>query len=83
MLWCMRTTFTLDPDLAAQLKRLRRERGVSMARVVNELIRAGLDAPRRKRRAYRMKHTFGARLLIRNLDNAMEVIEQLESPGHR
>jgi Ribbon-helix-helix protein, copG family len=79
----MRTTFTVDPDLSSRIDRLRRERGISMARVVNELIRAGLDAPPKKRRRYRMKHAFGSKLLIRNLDDAMEVIEQLEGPGHR
>ena len=79
----MRTTFTVDPDLATRLERLRKERGVSLARVVNELIRAGLDAPPRKRKRYRMKHTFGGKLLVRNLDNAMDVLEQLEGPGHR
>ena len=30
-----------------------------------------------------MKHTFGARLLIQNLDNAMELVEQLEGPSRR
>lgn len=79
----MRTTVTLDADLAPQLKRLRRERSVSMARVVNELIRAGLEAPRRRQKPYRMKHTFGARLLVQHLDNAMELIEQLEGPSRR
>jgi hypothetical protein len=79
----MRTTFTVDPDLSARLERVRRERGVSMARVVNELIRAGLDAKPKKRRRYRMKHAFDARLLVRNLDDAMDVLEQLEGPGHR
>lgn len=38
----MRTTLTLDPDVAALLERATAERGVSFKAVVNEAIRAGL-----------------------------------------
>jgi hypothetical protein len=40
----MRTTLTLDPDNAARLERLRRERDLSLKDVVNDAIRRGLDA---------------------------------------
>ncbi|MBW3601783.1 MAG: ribbon-helix-helix domain-containing protein [Actinobacteria bacterium] len=38
----MRTTVTLDPDVAAELKRVARQRGVPFKQVLNEAIRAGL-----------------------------------------
>lgn len=38
----MRTTITLDDDLAAQLRRLARETGRSFKHVVNDALRAGL-----------------------------------------
>ncbi len=43
----MRTTLTLDPDVASQIERRRRERGTSLKQEVNELLRSGLaaDAP--------------------------------------
>ena len=38
----MRTTVTLDDDVAAEVARLRRERGLGMSGAINELIRRGL-----------------------------------------
>ena len=80
----MRTTLTLDPDLAPLVTRLRKERGVSMARLVNELIRAALVAPAtRKRKPFRMKHSFKSKILVGSLDNVAEVLELVDGPGHR
>jgi hypothetical protein len=42
----MRTTVTLDPDVAAELRRVAAERGTSFKRVINDVVRAGLRAPR-------------------------------------
>jgi hypothetical protein len=39
----MRTTITLDEDVAIRLERLQREQGVSFKQVVNHTLRAGLD----------------------------------------
>ena len=38
----MRTTFSPDPDIAAQLKALARSSNKSMSRVLNEVLRAAL-----------------------------------------
>jgi Ribbon-helix-helix protein, copG family len=38
----MRTTFTLDNDVAAEVERLRRSEGIGISEAVNRLIRAGL-----------------------------------------
>lgn len=38
----MRTTLTLDDDIAAQLERLRAQGGRSLKALVNEALRAGL-----------------------------------------
>ena len=45
----MRTTLNLDDDVTAQLSSLSRQRGSSMSRVANELMRAGLRAARERR----------------------------------
>lgn len=37
----MRTTVTLDPDVAAHLRRLVRERGITVDQAVNDAIRQG------------------------------------------
>jgi hypothetical protein len=39
----MRTTLTLDDDVAFRLEELRRKRRVSLKDLVNEALRAGLD----------------------------------------
>jgi len=45
----MRTTITLDPDVAALVKRLMREREVTFKQAVNDAIRSGMTAgPKRK-----------------------------------
>jgi Ribbon-helix-helix protein, copG family len=40
----VRTTVTLDPDVAAELKELAKQRGVSFKQVLNDVVRAGLAA---------------------------------------
>lgn len=50
----MRTTITLDPDVAARLAELQRERGVSFKDAVNETLRRGLGAAGAGEGAYRM-----------------------------
>lgn len=42
----MRTTLTLDDDVAAALARRRAERGTGLRHEINELLRAGLAASR-------------------------------------
>lgn len=39
----MRTTVTLDPDVAARLQRLAAERGTSFKATINATLRAGLE----------------------------------------
>jgi hypothetical protein len=51
----VRTTLTLDDDLAQQLKRRARERDVPFKQVVNEALRAGLAAKTTAATPYRMK----------------------------
>jgi hypothetical protein len=42
MIRCMRTTVTLDDDLAIRLEELRAQRGVSFKEALNDVIRRGL-----------------------------------------
>jgi hypothetical protein len=56
MLYHMRTTLTLDDDVATVLERLRKARGESLKDLVNEALREGLkrlEAPRRKGKPFR------------------------------
>ncbi|HWP62320.1 MAG TPA: ribbon-helix-helix protein, CopG family [Candidatus Binatia bacterium] len=76
----MRTTITLDPDVAAVVERIRRERGIGLSEAVNELIRTGLTT-RRPRRAFRQR---SARIGLRiDVTNVAEALEQLDGLGAR
>lgn len=56
----MRTTLTLDDDVAATLERLRRNRRISLKQLVNEALRHGLnDMGRRRRPREQVRHTRG------------------------
>lgn len=64
----MRTTLTLDDDVAAALARRRAQRGTGLRREVNELLRAGLAASSRpavdEGRAYELPTFDPGRALI-------------------
>jgi hypothetical protein len=50
----MRTTVTLDPDVAAKLKQTARERGVPFKVALNDSVRAGLSSRAGTEQPYRL-----------------------------
>lgn len=76
----VRTTISLDDDVAVALERLRRERGLRLSEAVNELIRAGLRRPQ-GRRPFKQR-TLGLGLRV-DVSNVAEALEQLEGPAAR
>jgi hypothetical protein len=82
----MRTTLTLDKDVAALIERLRKSRGESLKDLVNEALREGLrhmTAPPRKRAAFRTKSVNLGRCLLGNVDNVAEVLAVAEGESFR
>lgn len=79
----MRTTITLADDVAAAIDRLRRERGIGVSAVVNDLIRNGLSAKRSTRRFEQTTHDLGDLGAGVDLSNIAEAIETLEGPAAR
>ncbi len=82
----MRTTLTLDDDVALKLKAESRRSGRTFRDVVNETLRRGLAI--RRVTASRQAFKVGARDLghLRaglSLDNVAELIEQVEGSLHR
>lgn len=74
----MRTTVSLDEDVAAAVQALRAERDVGLSEAVNDLIRAGLAVPRQRRRFAQRSFPMGARVDVSNVGDALET---LEGPG--
>jgi ribbon-helix-helix CopG family protein len=54
MLLRMRTTVTLDSDVAEGVKALARKRGISFKAALNHAVRTGLASGRGERREYKM-----------------------------
>lgn len=82
----MRTTLTLDDDVAALLERVRKARKARLKETVNEALRQGLRrmaAPPKRRRSYRTPSTDLGPSLIGSLDNIGQVLEIAEGPSHR
>lgn len=74
----MRTTVTLDSDVAEQLKALARRRGLSFKTVLNDTVRAGLAAERGGQRQYRTPTwPMGLRPGI-DLTHALQIAADLE-----
>jgi predicted flavoprotein YhiN len=73
----MRTTLTIDDDVAALLERLRKNRGASLKDLVNEGLRRGLQemAVRPKRREpFRTSSVSLGRVRIASVDNIGEAL---------
>ena len=82
----MRTTLTIDDDVAAELERLRRERDASLKDLVNDALRRGLKdltVPPKKRKPFRTKSHDCGRLLVDNIDNVWEVLDRVEENKFR
>ena len=82
----MRTTLTIEDDVAAELERLRRARDASFKDLVNEALRRGLQdmtAPAKKRRPFHTRSMALGRLLIGSIDNIGEVLAIAEGEDYR
>ncbi|HEY5413126.1 MAG TPA: CopG family transcriptional regulator [Caulobacteraceae bacterium] len=82
----MRTTLTLDDDVAAQLEQLRRASDVPLKRMVNDALRQGLrqmaDASKTRRKPYRTRGLDLGPAKI-PLDNVAEALALAEGDDFR
>jgi hypothetical protein len=82
----VRTTLTLDDDVASKLKSLSRRTGRAFKDVVNETLRRGLAASApssQPREPFRVRaRPLGLRPGM-NLDCIAELLERIEGPLHR
>jgi hypothetical protein len=75
----MRTTVTLDPDVAAKLKEISRKRGISFKEALNSSVRRGFERGEAKAQPYRLPPP--QRLEARpgvDLDKALQLAGELE-----
>jgi hypothetical protein len=81
----MRTTLTIDADVAVELERLRRKRDASFKELVNEVLRRGLrdmTATQKKRKPFRTRAFKMGEALV-NIDNDAEAIAWAEGENFK
>lgn len=76
----MRTTLTLDPDVAEQIRREMKQGGKGLKTVINEALRRGLNLERTKvMKPFRVKpHDFGFAPGL-DLDRLNQLVDELET----
>jgi hypothetical protein len=82
----MRTTLTLDDDVAALLERVVAQRRTSLKAVVNDALREGLRqmiAPAKRSAPYRTTAVSMGRCLVGSLDDIEEVLTIAEGESHK
>lgn len=75
----MRTTITLDPDIAAAVERLRGEAGIGLSEAVNRLARAGLVVELDK--TYHVEipsRSMSARLDYTNISDTLALLDEAD-----
>lgn len=74
----MRTTVTLDPDVATKLQQTAQKRGVSFKAALNDAVRAGLSPRAGAARRYRMpSRRMGVRPGV-DLDHSLRLAGELK-----
>jgi hypothetical protein len=81
----VRTTLTLDEDVAAKLKAEARKTGRPFKETLNACLRAGLSLrkPAKTTQGFRVRtHDMGLRPGV-NLDKISTLLDEIEGPEHR
>jgi Ribbon-helix-helix protein, copG family len=82
----VRTTLTIDDDVAASLERLRKARDGSLKDLINEALRRGIKdmgARAKPREPVRTRSVDLGRLRIGSLDDISEALAVVEGEGHK
>jgi hypothetical protein len=82
----MRTTLTIDDDVAALLERLRREQNTGLRRLVNDALRRGLAemmAPVKRREPFRTRVVDLGRPRLAEMDSIAEALSIAEGENFR
>jgi hypothetical protein len=74
----MRTTLTLEPDVAAAVERLRRDEGIGISEAVNRLIRRGLASKPPREPYVHQSYPMGARVDVTNIGEVLDLLDELD-----
>ncbi len=76
ILTTMRTTVTLDDDVASAIEKLRRDRSIGFSEEVNELIRAGLLGKPPTRAFRQRSRDMGLRIDVTDVAEALDILDE-------
>ena len=81
----MRTTLTIDDDVLDRARSLARKISAPLRGVINDALRAGLDAVEKPAlvRPYRTSPSRMGLKPGKNVDNVQELLAQIEEESHR
>ncbi len=82
----MRTTLTLDDDIAALLRRIQKQRDCGLKELVNAALREGLrqmETSRKHSALYRIRPLSLGRCLVPSLDDVSEVLAVAEGESFK
>ena len=82
----MRTTLTIDDDVAAALERLRKTRDETLKDLINDALRRGIKqmtAGPKRRELFRTQPVDLGRLRIVSIDNIAEALAQSEGEAFK
>ncbi|MGI9051656.1 MAG: ribbon-helix-helix protein, CopG family [Ilumatobacteraceae bacterium] len=71
----MRTTVTLDDDVAAAIDAMRRADGIGVSEAVNRLVRQTLVAPKRRTPYRHQSARVGLRVDVANVAEVLELLD--------
>ena len=82
----MRTTLSLDPDIASQIERLRKERHLPLKKVINDALRevlAHLSEPKKAPQHFRTREADLGTCRLNNLDDISDALAEAEGAAFR
>lgn len=71
----MRTTINLDDDVSAAIEQLRKKANLGVSEAVNQLIRRGLNAQKKRQPFVQQTRSLGLRIDVTNVAEALELLE--------
>lgn len=74
----MRTTVSLDDDVAAEVERLRRQDGLGVSAAINQLARSGAARPKQRRPYVHRSHPMGMRVDVANIGEVLDLLDHLD-----
>ncbi|MGI8756192.1 MAG: ribbon-helix-helix protein, CopG family [Acidimicrobiales bacterium] len=73
----MRTTVSLDDDVAAEVERLRREDGLGLSAAINHLARSGAGRAKASQPYVHQSFPLGARVDVSNIGAVLDLLDEV------